>query len=72
MNYRRLARIAYIGLFVAVSYGTELFTQFPLLWWAAVAGLVVVFFDAVICARRRLRVLRAEMNDSDDEPDPAC
>jgi hypothetical protein len=73
VNYRRLARVVYLALFVAVEYWTTLFAQYPALFWLGVAGLVVVFFDAVICARRRWRVLRAEMRDEEpDERDSTC
>lgn len=73
LNYRRLARLVYLTLFMAIEYGTGLFTQYAALFWLGVAGLVIVFFDAVICARRRWRVLRAEMREEEpDEGDPTC
>lgn len=71
MNYRRLARVAYLALFIGINYGTNLFVAYPLLLWVGIAGLIVVFFDAVICARRRWRVLRAEMN-GEEEGEPTC
>ncbi|MFW6018003.1 MAG: hypothetical protein ACOCPX_04220 [Halapricum sp.] len=67
LNPRRLARFGYLALFIAVAYFTSLFEHYPLLQWVAIAGLVIVFFDAVICARRRWRVLRDEMRDTDAE-----
>lgn len=60
---RRAGRLLYIGLFVVLQYGTDLFAQYPPLGWVAVAGLVVVFFDAVICARRSWRAVEAELDD---------
>jgi hypothetical protein len=68
---RSLARIVYLAVFVVLYYGTELFVQYPLLQWVGLFGLVVVFFDAVICSRRRWRALRAEMNSENEEPDTA-
>lgn len=68
---RSLARIAYLTVFIVLYYGTELFVQYPLLQWLGLFGLVVVFFDAVICSRRRWRALRAEMNDENEERDTA-
>lgn len=64
---RSLARIVYLLVFVALYYGTELFVQYPLLQWVGLFGLAVVFFDAVICARRRWRALRAEMHSTEGE-----
>lgn len=72
MNRRRIARVAYLALFVGLAYGTDLFTQYPPLRWVGILGVVIVFFDAVICARRRWRVLRAEMDSGSDERDPTC
>lgn len=73
VNYRRLGRLIYLTLFMAIQYGTELFGNYPALFWLGVAGLVIVFFDAVICARRRWRVLRAEMRgEESDDRDPTC
>ncbi|MCU4719391.1 hypothetical protein [Halapricum hydrolyticum] len=67
-SIRRFARFGYIGLFVLVAYFTPLFEQYPLLQWLGIAGLVIVFFDAIICARRRWRVLREEMRSDEAEP----
>jgi hypothetical protein len=73
-NYRRLARVAYLALFVGLTYGTDLLPPYSLGWWVGVGGLVLVFFDAVICARRRWRVLRREMDgeEGNQESDPTC
>ena len=68
---RSLARVCYLGVFVVLYYGTELFAQYPLLQWLGLFGLVVVFFDAVICARRRWRVVKSELGD-DEASDPGC
>ena len=68
VSTRRLARFGYLGLFVVVAYFTPLFEQYPPLQWLGIAGLLIVFFDAVICARRRWRVLREEMGDGNAEP----
>ena len=64
---RSLARIVYLGAFVLVDATTSVFSQYPLLFWAAVAGLVLVFFDAVICARRRWRAIRADLASESQE-----
>lgn len=72
MNVRRIARVVYILAFVGVVYGTDLLPRSSPLFWLAIAGLVVVFFDAVICARRRFRVLSAEREGDDSETDPSC
>lgn len=68
---RSLARVVSIAAFVAVETLTSLFETYPPLLWPAVAGLVVVFFDAVICARRRWRVLKRELRDG-ESADPGC
>jgi hypothetical protein len=72
MSYRRLARTVYLALFVGVYYWTDIFADFPPLLWIGTVGLIVVFFDAMICARRRWRVLRSEMKGEDGESDPTC
>jgi cytochrome c-type biogenesis protein CcmH/NrfF len=70
---RRFARVAYLGLFVALYYGTDLFVQYEALLWLAILGILVVFFDAVICARRRWRVVKSELSDdSEEEAEPNC
>jgi len=68
---RSLARVVYLAIFVVLYYGTELFVQYPLLQWLGLLGLVIVFFDAVICARRRWRVVKSELRD-DDPSDSGC
>ncbi|QSG04488.1 hypothetical protein [Halapricum desulfuricans] len=67
LNVRRLARFGYLGLFVVVAYFTPLFEQYPPLQWLGIAGLLIVFFDAIVCARRRWRELREQL----DEPEPS-
>lgn len=68
---RSLARVCYLGVFVTLYYGTDLFVQYQPLLWVALFGLVVVFFDAVICARRRWHVVKSELGD-DEASDPGC
>jgi len=65
---RSLARVVYLAVFVVLYYGTGVFQQYQPLLWLALFGLVVVFFDAVICARRRWRVVKSELRDDD----PSC
>ena len=72
MNRRRIARVVYLALFVGLEYFTTVFTQYPTLRWLGIAGIVVVFFDAVICARRRWRVLKSELDGNESESDPTC
>lgn len=69
---RTLARIAYLLSFLAVQSLSELFATYPALFWLGVAGIVLVFFDAVICARRRWRVVKSELSGNGDDEDPAC
>lgn len=64
--------MTYLAAFVAVESLTGLFTQYPLLFWAAVGGVVVVFFDAVICARRRWRAVKKELREDGQRSDPGC
>ncbi|WP_229110528.1 hypothetical protein [Halapricum desulfuricans] len=68
LSARRLARFGYLGLFVVVAYFTPLFEQYPPLQWLGIAGLLIVFFDAVICARRRWREIRETMGTDEQEP----
>jgi|GEM_PF-2883406 len=68
LTARRIARFGYIILFVLVANSTPAFEQFPPLKWIAIAGLVVVFFDAIVCARRRWRTVKQEMRGDDAEP----
>ena len=65
LTARRVARFGYIILFVLVANTTPAFEQFPPLKWIAIAGLVVVFFDAIVCARRRWRTVKAEFASQD-------
>ncbi|MEF8881540.1 MAG: hypothetical protein V5A34_03330 [Halapricum sp.] len=71
-NRRRLIRATYLGLFVALYYGTDLFVRSQVFFWLGIAGLILVFFDAVICARRRWRVVKAELQDDSEETEPSC
>lgn len=71
MNYRRIARFTYLAVFVAVEYGTDLFSQYPPLLWVGLFGLVVVFFDAVVCARRNWRDLQSGLDGDGEESDPS-
>ncbi|MFW5978243.1 MAG: hypothetical protein ACOCP2_03315 [Halohasta sp.] len=69
---RSVARITYLAVFLVLYYGTDLFARYDTLLWLALLGLVVVFFDAVICARRRWRVVKTELHEEVDGEQPNC
>lgn len=71
-NRRRLIRVTYLSVFVALYYGTDLFARSQVFLGLGMAGLILVFFDAVICARRRWRVVKAELQDDSEETEPSC
>jgi hypothetical protein len=64
MSRRRIARVTYLLVFIAVQQTTTVFTQYPTLELVALLGVGVVFLDAVICARRSWRSLDGQVRQN--------
>ncbi|MFD1587481.1 hypothetical protein ACFR9U_10830 [Halorientalis brevis] len=59
-HVKRLFMLAYLIGFALVNATTALFTQYPLLKWLGLLGVLAVFVDTGRCARRHWRTLREE------------